>query len=196
MSKSTIISKAMRCVDEVYAGVDTATNEELFTYSSFIMEAVRWVVDMVPLRHLGHCATSLQPSEYEAPNGVGSVDVSGDFGRLLHIKAADWKRKVTSLMLDTDPRYAQQSDIVLRGNPARPVAVLCEGGTRIELYTTTSNDTPTVKYVPYDADTLPAKLEDITAWKLAEIVLMSINDTASATICAARVNDILNQLQS
>ena len=196
MSKSTIISKAMRCVDEVYAGVDTATNEELFTYSSFIMEAVRWVVDMVPLRHLGYCVDDLVLSEYKVSNGVGKGYVGLDFGRLLHIKAADWKRKVTSLMLDTDPRYAQQSDIVLRGNPARPVAVLCEGGTRIELYTTSSKDSATGQYVPYDADKLPAKLEDITAWKLAEIVLMSINDTASATICAARVNDILNQLQS
>lgn len=196
MSKSTIISKAMRCVDEVYAGVDTATNEELFTYSSFIMEAVRWVVDMVPLRHLGDCTKDLELSDYNASNGVGGGNVSGDFGRLLYIKAADWKRKVTSLMLDTDPRYAQQSDIVLRGNPARPVAVLCEGGNRMELYTTSSTSTPTGEYVPYDADRLPAKLEDITAWKLAEIVLMSINDTASATICAARVNDILNQLQS
>lgn len=196
MSKSTIISKAMRCVDEVYAGVDTATNEELFTYSSFIMEAVRWVVDMVPLRHLGDCVDDLVLSEYKVSNGVGKGYVGLDFGRLLHIKAADWKRKVTSLMLDTDPRYAQQSDIVLRGNPARPVAVLCEGGNCIELYTTKSEETPTGEYVPYDADRLPAKLEDITAWKLAEIVLMSINDTASATICAARVNDILNQLQS
>ena len=38
------------------------------------------------------------------------------------------------------------------------------------------------------------KAEDITAWKLAEIVLLSMSDAQSASACTARVNELLEQM--
>lgn len=196
MSKSTIINKAMRCIDEVYAGADLATNEELFTYDSFVNEAARWVIDSVPIHKLGKGDhVSFVKVEFTG-DLVARITLREDIGRLIYFNFDDgWSRPVTKFIYDTDIEYVQQKDKVLRGNPSRPVVAICEGGTILECYTAPSTmDQCYAYHVPYSIHSIPENLEDITAWKLAEVVLMSINDIASASVCATRVNEILQQL--
>jgi hypothetical protein len=69
-------------------------------------------------------------------------------------------------------------------------------GKTIEAYTSNS-DTPqdsTVYIVPYDAANIPDRAIDLCAWKLAEVVLLSMSDIQNAPACTARVTELLQQL--
>lgn len=193
MSKSTIISKAMRCVDEVSAGSELPMEEGLFPVDEFLGEAVRWVVDSVPAHKLGE-GEELILDSFSISNGVGRGILPDDFARLIYFKASDWKRPVTTPIYDTDPRYMQQGNKVLRGNPSHPVVAICKGGTELEYYTTKVGNSYEAKYMTYSTSYIPAHLEDMISWKLAEVVLLSISDVNAASVCTARINDIMQQL--
>ena len=47
MSKESIVTKALRCIDEVYP-FDNDINMDGFPTETFIDEVVRWVIDVVP----------------------------------------------------------------------------------------------------------------------------------------------------
>jgi hypothetical protein len=51
-----------------------------------------------------------------------------------------------------------------------------------------------VYVVGYDVENVPERAEDLCAWKLAEIVLLSMSDMQNAAVCTARVNELLQQL--
>ena len=192
MSKSTIISKAMRCIDEVTA--NAPIEEGLFPTDVFFCEALRWVIDVVPLHQLGE-GEMLVLGSLNVSDGVGSGLLPDDFARLISFKANDWSRAVVTPIYDTDPQYIQQSSRVLRGKPSRPVVAICKGKTVLEYYTTTLyGDAYTAQYIPYDVISIPPHLEDMVAWKLAEIVLLSISDANAAAVCSARVKDILTEM--
>lgn len=190
MSATTIKEKALRCIDEVYPS-DSGINDTHFPVEQFLSEAVRWVIDIVPSKELSK-TTDLTLSDRTVDEGVGSADVS-DVGRIVYFKAGDWKRPVFGTISENDPRYIQQSNKVLRGNPSRPIVALVNGRTKLEWYTTESQE-QAVKHVPYSVEYIPASLEDLASWKLAEIVLMSMSDVQSASVCTARVNELLEQL--
>lgn len=189
-AKDRIVAKALRCIDEVYPSENTI-NESYLPTDIFIDEVVRWVIDIVPSKELSK-TTDLTLSDTTVDEGVGSADVS-DVGRIVYFKAGDWKRPVFGTITENDARYIQQSNKVLRGNPSRPIVALVKGRTRLEWYTTES-ETAEVKHVPYSVENIPANLEDLASWKLAEIVLMSISDVQSASVCTARVNELLEML--
>jgi hypothetical protein len=100
---------------------------------------------------------------------------------------------VFGVITEDDPRYLQQSNKVLRGNPSRPIVAVVEGGKYFEWYTAQSQEY-TCEYVPYAIDYIPTRLEDVASWKLAEIVLMSMSDAQNAAACTSRVNELLMQL--
>ena len=183
----------MRCIDEVYAGDGLPMEDGLFPAEEFLGEAVRWVIDIVPAHKLGE-GEELILDSFSISNGVGRGILPDDFARLIYFKAGDWKRPVVTPIYDTDPRYMQQDNKVLRGNPSRPVVAICKGGTELEYYTTKVGSTYEAKYVTYSTAYIPAHLEDITSWKLAEVVLLSISDINAASVCTARINDIMQQL--
>lgn len=194
MSKSTIISKAMRCIDEVTAGADAPLEEGLFPTDVFFNEALRWVIDVVPLRQLGEGEMLVLCSLDVSADGVGRGVLPDDFARLISFKANDWVRPVVTPIYDTDAQYLQQSNRVLRGKPSRPIVAICKGKTILEYYTTKTGDLYTAQYIPYDVTSIPPHLEDMVAWKLAEIVLLSISDANAAAVCSARVKDILTEM--
>ena len=199
MSQETIVAKALKCIDEIYPSENTL-NEGYFPTDAFIDEAVRWVIDIVPAHELT-LRKNLELTGISVSNdGIGSGRTPDDYGRLVHFNAHDWKRPVFGAITEDDPRYIQQHNKVLRGNPSRPIVVetFMRGNTSsrtIRWYTTNADENDyDGQYVPYSIDFIPASLYDITAWKLAEIVLMSMHDTEGASICTSKVNEHLGIL--
>lgn len=198
--KDNIVSKALRCIDEIYPA-ENALNESFYSTDVFIDEAVRWVIDNVPVHVLPVDAVENKVS-LSAPvikDGIGSAKVELK-GRIIFVKEDGWKRALLGVIYDTDARYLQQKNRVLRGNNSRPVAALVQGKSELEWYPSNKKDNSTtslgitVVEAPYDTEYIPSHLVDITAWKLAEVVLLSMSDMQNASACTARVTELLQQL--
>lgn len=197
--REAILAKALRCIDEAYPDADSIT-EGYFPLSDFIAEAVRWAIDNAPTHLLTIRMYGADVANYENEDGVGKLEVM-DNGRIVYVKCADWHRPVFDLISEHNPLYRQQMNKVLRGNPTRPVVVrkggaIYGGDYTLELYTTNATDDGyiDIQEVPYDVKSIPTCLVDITAWKLAEIVLLSMSDVQAASVCTAKVNEHLQQL--
>ncbi len=186
-----IVEKALKCIDEIYPSENTL-NEGYFPTDAFIDEAVHWVIDIVPSHELS-TRVDLPLSTSQGNDEGGSATVSG-VGRIVYCSGQKWKRPVLGVITENDPLYIQQKNKVLRGNASRPIVALVEGRTKLEWWPSVGEGAPTVKHVPYAIDNIPASLYDITAWKLAEIVLMSMHDTQGASICTSKVNEHLEIL--
>lgn len=185
-TEGNIKKKALYCIDEVGGGAVSQ-----FPIDDFFGEAVRWVIDAVPVRHL---TTSSTQNTKDISVSEGKAVLKSDLdARIVYVKPEDWDRPVTKVIYVDDILYRQQNNPVLRGNPSRPVVAYDKAKKTLELFTT-DKDKVTVCYVPYDVQYIPTSLEDITAWKLAEIVLMSMSDVQSAAVCSARVNEQLEML--
>lgn len=194
MVQELVLAKAQRCIDEVLIPEAAADNALFYSISDFLDEAVRWVVDNVPLEILT-CIPPSSTSITVSDEGVVRVTLKEPMHRLAYVNVSDWAHPVRKFIYDTDPLYLQQSNRVLRGNPSRPVVAILDSK-HIELYSTRCNAYTAnviIKQAMYDVEALPERLYDITAWKLAEIVLMSISDSASAQMCSIRVDDIMKQ---
>lgn len=192
MSKESIVAKALKCIDEIYPSENTL-NETFYPTETFIDEMVRWVIDVAPIHEL----ITREDIIVVAPiikDGVAQITQTDDWGRVIYVKCKDWVRPA-DIINEDDILYRQQTNKTLRGNPLRPIAVRTIGG--LKLYTTTISLAADIElmHVPYDAEYIPSRLEDIASWKLAEIVLMSMHDTQSASVCSARVNELLQMLQ-
>lgn len=185
-----IVEKALKCIDEIYPSENTL-NEGYFPTDAFIDEAVRWVIDVVPIHELEGVAMGFGDISYK--DNVAYMSQISDWGRVIYVKFSDWVRPATIINWD-DILYRQQMNKVLRGNPSRPIVVRTKNG--IEAYTTNASGATAVDalHVPYSIDSIPSRLYDITAWKLAEIVLMSMHDTQGASICTSKVNEHLEIL--
>lgn len=159
---------------------------------AFINEMVRWVIDIAPVHTLTKRSNIVNGEGEVEADGMGYVGHSKD-ERIVYFKADDWKRPVFGVITEDDPRYIQQSNKVLRGNPSRPVVAWVKGKTVLEWYTT-NEEGYSIRTVPYDIEYIPEELESLAAWKLAEIVLMSMSDAQNAAVCTVRVNELLEQL--
>lgn len=187
-----IVEKALKCIDEIYPSENTL-NEGYFPTDAFIDEAVRWVIDIVPTHELTERTALTLAGATADEEGMGTAKVS-DVGRIVYFKCKNWKRPVFGVITENDPRYMQQRNKVLRGNASRPIVALVEGRTKLEWWPADESEPYTAKRVLYAIGSIPANLYDITAWKLAEIVLMSMHDTQGASICTSKVNEHLEIL--
>lgn len=194
MSAENIKAKALKCIDEVYPSADPI-NDTYFPVDDFISEAVRWVIDIMPV-HILTKRKSVTPSNSKIEDGVVTWGNStiGD-ARIVYFKMNDWARPA-DIIYEDSPIYRQQKNSVLRGTPSRPIAVRMMDGNTIEAYTSNSATAQDSKVyiVTYDAANIPERAEDICAWKLAEVVLLSMGDIQNAASCTARVNELLEQL--
>jgi hypothetical protein len=204
--KAAIVSKALKCIDEVYPN-DNALNKGYFPTDAFIDEVVRWVVDAVPTHTLterkvfwGVEDGSNIGKATDKGCGVWSILLPSDFGRLVYFNIPnEWERPVFNAITENSPRYLQQKNRVLRGNPSRPVVAIVHGNSNddpekyLEWYTSKAG-TYNGFYVPYDISYIPSKLEDLAAWKLAEVVLVSMSDAQSAAACTSKVTEHLQML--
>lgn len=194
--QAIIVEKALKCIDEIYP-CDNTINNEYLPMDVFYDEAIRWAVDHTPARMLG--AGAALPTAGVTRGGnfddVAILDISSlDFGRLLRFSLDGWRTKEV-VLYDTDPRYAQMANASLRGKPSHPVVCVCDNKTRIEAYSipvyANGINISKATYMPYDADFFTPDMVDIAAWKLAEIVLLSISDSNAASMCAAHVNELI-----
>lgn len=196
--RDDIKEKALVCIDEVYA-TSEAGNASLFPVDRMLDEAARWVVHAVPLKALGP-GTELPVQSLEArEDGTGSLLLPEDFIRLLRFRMKGWCRPVVIPIRDTDERYTQQFNPVLRGGDSKPVVALCEDDRRLEYFSSSKGSGATVEEARYFGfsevdDTYPERLADITAWKTAELVMAVMNDIAAMQICAGKVAEILQLL--
>lgn len=194
MSAENIKAKALKCIDEIYPSADTL-NDTYFPVDDFLGEAVRWAIDILPV-HILTKRKEITPNGGKVEDGVviwGEPTI-GD-ARIVYFKMDDWTRPA-DIIYEDSLIYRQQKNRVLRGTPSRPIAVRMMDGQTIEAYTSNS-DTPqdsTVYVVPYDAAYIPDRAIDLCAWKLAEVVLLSMSDMQNASACTARVNELLQQI--
>ena len=195
---NTILRKALRCVDEVYPDSE-AQNLGEFPIAAFAVEAATWVARVVPTHALGKGQDI--PLEGFTPNtdGSGTLPLPSDFLRLVSFRMKGWVRAVNSPIRDTDARYAQQYNKTLRGGEVFPVVALCDGDTKLEYYSSSLGKYAQVmdaRYFPIPSDDadFPENLWDITAWKIAEMVLSSMNDVSSAQLASAKVTEHLQAL--
>ncbi len=202
--RETILAKALRCIDEAYPDAESIT-EGYFPLSDFMEEAVHWVIDNAPTHLLTKRITI--DAEFTSEDGVLTAVFKPEetFGenlgaRIVYVKCGDWHRPVLDIISEQNPLYRQQKNKVLRGNPTRPIVVQVgpditsnKESVKLELYTT-DEDYAIIMAVPYQEDCIPIDLVDITAWKLAEIVLLSMSDVQAASVCTAKVNEHLQQL--
>lgn len=195
---SDILKKALRCVDEVYPDSGDE-NLGFFPVEDFVVEAATWVVRVVPLRALG-AGVELPTSELNPhTDGSGELPLPSNFLRLAAFRMEGWKRGVTAPIYDTDERYLQQSNLTLRGGENFPVVAICDGGTRLEYYSSALGQYAKVadaRYLPRPnvGEAFPENLANITAWKCAELTLASMNDVASAQLAAQKVTEHLQAL--
>lgn len=191
MSKESIVAKALKCIDEIYPSADTL-NDTYFPVDDFLDEAVRWVIDVVPARILIK-RELLNIDETEVINGAYAAFFTSPIGRLVSVSNTGWRRDAEIIKEDS-LLYRQQKNRVLQGNRSKPIAAV-RWNESIEIYPTPTDDSTTkVYHVPYFPASIPDRAIDLCAWKLAEVVLLSMGDIQNAASCTARVNELLQQL--
>lgn len=197
ITKESIIAKALQCIDEIYPISDDTYNDAFFPVEKFYEEAIRWAVDNAPSRILGEGTTlpTIGINKEGMFNDVVVLDISQhSFGRLLRFMLKGWKTKPL-IIYDTDARYAQMANPVLRGKPSHPIVAICDNKTRLEAYsmpaTAEEIEVASATYMPYDAEYFTIDMADIAAWRLAELVFLSISDANSATICASHLQELV-----
>jgi hypothetical protein len=189
--KADIIAKAKLCVDET---LDSSTFKSSYLpIEEFVDEAVRWVIDSVPIKALGNGSTNQITT---ATNGVATLN-SVD-GRFLWAKGGGWDRVVSSFIYDDNPRCAQLKDPIFGARSSRPTVVISYGGRTIELHGVEGGSS--VGIMPYQSssdvwDFLPAEFLDIIAWRTAELTLSAISDVNGAAVCANKVVEHLESFQ-
>lgn len=191
VTKADIVAKAKLCVDETLTS--TTFNSNYLPIEKFVDEAVRWVIDSVPIKALG---AGSQSSSSTITDGVATFDNVG--GRFLWAKGGGWDRVVSSFIYDDNPRCAQLNDSIFGASTTRPVVVINKGGKTIELHKVSGAST--VGIMPYAASSnewgsLPAEFLDIIAWRTAELTLSAISDVNGAAVCANKVVEHLESFQ-
>lgn len=75
-------------------------------------------------------------------NGVVTMGIPADFGRLYELKMACWKRSVYEAIAHDTPQYRRQQNLVTRGGVVRPVVAIVPYGEsrRLELYSVPVGD--------------------------------------------------------
>lgn len=194
--QAIIVEKALKCIDEIYPN-DNTINNEYFPMDAFYDEAIRWTVDNTPARMLGKGIVLPTKGVKKGGrfNDAAVLDVTSlEIGRLLRFSLEGWLTKEV-ILDDTDPRYAQMANATLRGKASHPIVFLCDNKTRIEAYSLPATaEYVTINrayYVPYNEEYFTPPMIDIAAWKLAELILLSISDNNAAAVCMSHINGFI-----
>lgn len=193
--RADIIRKTFSRIDEIYPD-DDSMNMSAFNIENFIDDAARWVVMTVPVHALGQGEDFSAATHTHNDNGSGTVALPQHFLRLISFQMSDWSLPLIGGLYQDDARYRQQNNSVLRGTPYRPVVFVCDGGHTIEYYTSATGDIKVARCFAMEkvGDDYPDRLEDITAWKTAELVLSAMNDINAVQICQNNIKDLLQLL--
>lgn len=191
-TRESIIEKAQYCLSEsTNAGVNFI-EDNILPVEHFVDEAGRRVIMLAPLRVLGKGKTFGGLALIN--NGVVEIELPNDFIRLISFKMEDWERAVHTPIYDTDPQYAWQLHPATRGGKTKPVVAITNGGTKLEGYTTSDDDTiKNFQYFAYTSinDNFPEKLEDATAWMTASLYLASMGELDMAKVLESKSIELL-----
>lgn len=202
MAREDIVKKTYICIDEVYPEANTQ-DVVAFPIEEFLDQAAKIIIRIVPSRVLADYVRELKDSDTitisDKGNGIWRIKLPNNFIRFISFKATDWAHSVNTVLDNTSSLYEQQWNSVLRGTPYRPIVFLVDGGKYLEIYSSKANSNNVIDSLlavdfDYVDDYYPTKLEDITAWKTAELVLSTMNDVSAAQICQSKVQEILETL--
>lgn len=138
-----------------------------------------------------------------AGEGPGYMALPDDFLRLVTFQMSDWRRAVTEVITEDDPRYAMQYSRYpgIKGNPQKPVAAIVKHpmGLVLEFYSCTAGTGVKIKratYIPipkiYGGKiSISEKLKPAVVYQSAVLTALTINDTASAE----KMQEICNGLK-
>jgi hypothetical protein len=197
--KEQLIKKVYRCIDETYPDTTTQDLEE-FNIPAFLDEAVRWVVNAVPVGALGEG----NDHKAEGRDADGKFSLSNYFLRLLEFKLVTWRVSVTEAFTQNNPKYWQQQNPALRGGVSRPMAFITNGETKLEVFPNEGDvklfrtfdmaEGEDGRYTDEAYAKYPDKLLDITAWKTAELVFSMMQDANGVSVAQAHIQQILPTL--
>lgn len=207
-TRSQIVEKAYKCLDEVYPDTPLSSDIDEFHIEDFVDDAIRFIGRVAPVRALGE-GTSFMP---EAPKAEGEgaatttttasdsylrvnpVLLPTGFVRLIAFQMSDWALPVTDALYSDSPRYQQQADPILMGTTKRPVVFVCDGDKNLEYYSSTGTIKKAQAFVVSDTAEYPEQLSNVIAWKTAEMVLSAMNDAQGVQFAQAQLKQLLEAL--
>ena len=136
-------------------------------------------------------------------NGVVTMSIPADFGRLYELKMACWKRSVYEAISHDTPQYRRQQNLVTRGGTVRPVVALVPYGEsrRLELYSVPVGDeraglVERAMYVPVptikDGDTeinVSAEKAPVLCYMIAVRVARSYGNEKAVALLSSTLNE-------
>lgn len=137
MKVGDIVKQVREYLDEV----DALNSVEVLNGSAPVDERIMSIIPEVAVV-LGE-GKEMSTTDVEVlENGVVTMDIPADFGRLYELKMACWKRSVYEAIAHDTPQYRRQQNLVTRGGTVRPVVALVPYGEsrRLELYSVPVGD--------------------------------------------------------
>ena len=136
-------------------------------------------------------------------NGVVTMSIPADFGRLYELKMACWKRSVYEAIAHDTPQYRRQHNLVTRGGTVRPVVAIVPYGEsrRLELYSVpvgdgSAGDVERAMYVPVptikDGDTEINVSDDkkaVLCYMIAVRVARSYGNEKAVALLSSTLNE-------
>ena len=207
-TRTQIIEKAYKCLDEVYPDTPLSSDIEEFRVADFVDDAIRFIGRVAPVRALG-AGTSFKPEQEDKPQEgestttqtdddsylrVNPVPLPSGFVRLIAFQMSDWALPITDALYSDNPRYRQQADPILMGTPKRPIVFICDGDTKLEYYSSTGIIKKAQAFVVSEGANYPEQLSEAIAWKTAELVLSAMNDAQGIQFAQAQLKQLLEAL--
>lgn len=206
-TRSNIVQKAYKCLDEIYPDNALPSDLEEFRVEDFVDEAIRFIGRVAPVRALGAGLSFVPKKDEEEGEGesttaqtdddsylrVNPVPLPTGFVRLIAFQMSDWALPVTEALYSDNPRYRQQANSILMGTPKRPIVFICDGDTNLEYYSSTGTIKKAQAFVVSNTENYPEQLSSVIAWKTAELVLSAMNDAQGLQFAQ---NQIQQQLQA
>lgn len=201
-TRSQIVEKAYKCLDEVYPDTPLSSDIDEFHIEDFVDDAIRFIGRVAPVRALG-VGTPFKPHEGESTTTqtdddshlrVNPVPLPSGFVRLIAFQMSDWALPVTDALYSDNPRYRQQADPILMGTPKRPIVFICDGDTNLEYYSSTGTITKAQAFVVSETANYPEQLSEAIAWKTAELVLSAMNDAQAVQFAQAQLKQLFETL--
>lgn len=189
-TRSQIVEKAYKCLDEVYPDTPLSSDIDEFHIEDFVDDAIRFIGRVAPVRALGEGESFVPPTTQEG----NPVTLPKGFVRLIAFQMSDWALPVTDALYSDSPRYQQQADPILMGTTKRPVVFVCDGDKNLEYYSSTGTIKKAQAFVVSDTAEYPEQLSNVIAWKTAEMVLSAMNDAQAVQFAQAQLKQLFEAL--
>ena len=207
-TRTQIVKKAYKCLDEVYPDTPLSSDIEEFRVADFVDDAIRFIGRVAPVRALGEGAqlTLSKTNDYTYSINV----LGGSFVRLISIKMSDWDLPITDTFYTDHPRYKQQADPILKGSIKRPIVFVSNSNT-LEIYSSGGSVDEARGFIVDKGSNViigpngsvvsgtythnyPDQLSEAIAWKTVELVLSAMNDAQGVQFAQAQLKQLLEAL--